>query len=256
MLVGLVVLLYVGGLYATEEYNRYAARGDSDVPVPFQSDDRMSEPAPFVPLASGANTRSAEAPRIAGAESERDEVIRQQRALRTAPVPSGQVVSPAPAAPPAPQQALVSRLVIPSIKVDSKVIEVGWDVVVQNGQQVAVWQVAKYAVGQHRGSANPGEGDNIVMAGHVGGYGFVFRDLYYVRPGEEIFVYTGEKKFAYTVTERLVVDEEGVPAEQRAENARYIEPTGTEMLTLVTCWPASGPKKFTQRVIVRAVPAT
>lgn len=187
MLVGLVVLLYVGGLYATEEYNRYAARGDSDVPVPFQSDDGVSESAPFVPLPSGANTRSAEVPWIAGAVSERDEVIRQQRALRTTVVPSGQVLSPAPAAPPAPQQVLVSRLVIPSIKVNSKVIEVGWDVVEQNGQQAAVWQVAKYAVGQHRGSANPGEGDNIVMAGHVGGYGFVFRDLYYVRPGDKIF---------------------------------------------------------------------
>lgn len=256
MFVGCVVLLYVGGLYATEEYNRYAARGDSDVPVPLQSDDGVSEPAPFVPVASGANTRSAKAPPVVVEASGRDEVIREQRALRAIPVLSGQVVSAVPAAPPVPKPSLVTRLVIPSIKVDSKVIEVGWDIVEQNGQQIAVWQVAKYAVGQHRGSANPGEGDNIVMAGHVGGYGFVFRDLYYVRPGDEIFVYTGDKKFAYTVKERLVVDEEGVPAEQRAANARYIEPTGSEMVTLVTCWPASGPKKFTQRVIVRAVPAT
>jgi hypothetical protein len=36
---------------------------------------------------------------------------------------------------------------------------------------MAIWQVAEYAVGQHRGSANPGEGDNIVLAGHVGGFG-------------------------------------------------------------------------------------
>jgi sortase A len=230
MLFGAVLLLYVGGLYAQVEYGRYAARGDTEAPAsqvrvvasPAERDG-TNEPAPFVPP------------------------------VLTQAVVEGQIVAPVPKAA-APQASTVSRLVIPSIEVDSKVVEVGWDVVEQNGQQVAVWQVAEYAVGQHRGSANPGDGDNIVMAGHVGGYGKVFKDLYYVQPGDAITVYSAGEQYLYIVTERLVVDEEGVSEEQRAANARYIEPIGTEMVTLITCWPATGPNKFSQRVIVRATP--
>ncbi|HEX9371392.1 MAG TPA: hypothetical protein VF897_10305, partial [Roseiflexaceae bacterium] len=34
MLVGVVLLLYVGGLYTQAAYDRYAARGDTDLPAP------------------------------------------------------------------------------------------------------------------------------------------------------------------------------------------------------------------------------
>jgi sortase A len=107
-------------------------------------------------------------------------------------------------------QSMVTRLVIPSINVDSKVVEVGWEVVEQNGQQVAIWQVAKYAVGQHKGSANPGEGNNIVLAGHVGGYGKVFKDLYYVKSDDQITIYSAGQQYLYMVQERLVLQEESV----------------------------------------------
>lgn len=231
MLLGIVLLLYVGGLYAQAEYRRYAARGDTDAPPPRLVTRLVSapvaevgeEPAPFVPPI-----------------------------LTTAS--SGQIVAPAPITSEPLVPSTISRLVIPSIGVDSKVIEVGWETVEQNGQLIAVWQVAEYAVGHHRGSANPGGGDNIVMAGHVGGYGKVFKDLYYVQPGDPITVYSQGQQYRYVVRERLVVDEEGVSEEQQAANARYIEPTGEEMVTLVTCWPATGPNKFSQRVIVRAIP--
>jgi LPXTG-site transpeptidase (sortase) family protein len=163
------------------------------------------------------------------------------------------VVSEPPDAPVA-QRALVERIVIPTIKLDSKVIEVGWELLEQDGRQVAVWQVAEFAVGQHRGSANPGEGGNVVLAGHVGGYGKVFRDLYYVRPGEPIVLYSNGQQFRYTVQERLVVDEDGAPPEQRAANAQLIAPTDEELVTLVTCWPLTGPDRFKQRVIIRATP--
>ncbi len=149
---------------------------------------------------------------------------------------------------------MITRVAIPSIDVDSKVVEVGWDVQEQGGQPVAIWQVAEYAVGQHRGSANPGEGDNIVLAGHVGGYGKVFRDLFYTKPGDQITIYSGGQQYLYTIQERLILNEEGVPPEQQAANARHIAPTGSEVLTLVTCWPPKGADKFTQRIVVRAVP--
>jgi LPXTG-site transpeptidase (sortase) family protein len=168
---------------------------------------------------------------------------------------SGAILSTVPEETQSAQASTVSRIVIPSINVDSKTIEVGWEIQEQDGQQVAVWQVAEYAVGHHKGSANPGEGGNIVLAGHVGGYGLVFRDLFYVQPGDDVLLYTQDQQHRYIVQERLVLDEVGVSAEQRAANARYIEPTDEEMVTLVTCWPASGPERFTQRIIVRATPA-
>jgi sortase A len=114
--------------------------------------------------------------------------------------------------------------------------------------------VAEYAVGQHRGSANPGESDNIVLAGHVGGFGKVFKNLFYINPGDQITLYSGGQEYLYTVQERLMLTEEGVSPEQQAANAQYIAPTGSEVVTLVTCWPLKGADKFSQRIVVRAVP--
>jgi sortase A len=227
MLTGVVLLLYVGGVYAQAEYDTYAARGDTDVPAPRAvADPAPYEPAPFT------------APNLGGAAAEAD----------------GQVRGAVPDATRAAHRSTITRVSIPSIGVDSKVVEVGWDVKQQNGQDFAIWQVAEYAVGQHRGSANPGEGDNIVLAGHVGGYGKVFKNLFYTNPGDQITLYNGDQQYLYVVQERLLLTEEGVSAEQQAANAQYIAPTGREVVTLVTCWPPKGADRFTQRVVVRAVP--
>lgn len=237
LLAGIYLLLYVGGLYATEEYNRLAARGDNDLP-PLATSAAAAPPVPSI---------QEPAPSLMAQEAEPAPF--QPPVLRE----TGQAVGSVPAEPVI-APSTIARIVIPSIKVDSKVIEVGWTVQEQDGQQVAVWDVTKYAVGHHRGSANPGAGGNVVLAGHVGGYGRVFRDLYYVRPGDQITLYSAGQQFLYVVEERLLVTEEGVSAEQRAENARYIDAYPYEVVTLVTCWPASGPDKFSQRVIVRARP--
>ncbi len=236
MVAGIYLLFYVGGMYVQIEYQRLAARGDSDFELP--------RPAVVVPAPV-----TASAPTDASAQAEAALV-----AAFSAPNLNGQIASAPPSAQQAAHIATVERLVIPSVAIDSKVIEVGWSVQEQSGQQVAVWDVAEFAVGQHRGSANPGEGDNIVLAGHVGGYGQVFRDLFYVQPGDQMVLYSGGQQFVYVIAERLVVDEDRAPLEQRIANAQMIAPTDSEMITLVTCWPATGPDKFTQRVIVRAVP--
>ncbi len=231
MLIGAILLAYVGGIYAQADFNRYAARGDTDVPPPApiaapRAPDE--EPAPFVaPLPFVA-------PRLNTAE--------------------GQLISDVPDIARSAVPSQISRIIIPSIGVDSKVVEVGWEVKEQNGQQVAVWQVAEYAVGHHRGSANPGEGSNIVLAGHVGGYGKVFKDLINVREGDQIILFAGGEQRLYVVREQVLVHEEGVSPEQQAMNALYIAPTSEEMVTLVTCWPDRGPDKFKYRIIVRATP--
>jgi LPXTG-site transpeptidase (sortase) family protein len=226
---GMYILLYVGGVQSQIAYQRLAARGDNDlaarpivIAAPPADTAAGTEPAVFsVPIINGAEPAGAALPDTAQADR---------------------------------QASTVSRLVIPSIDVDAKVVEVGWRIEDVGGRPTAIWDVAEFAVGQHRGSANPGQGDNIVLAGHVGGYGKVFRDLYYVQPGDRLIAYSEGQQYLYVVAERLVVDEEGVSPEQRAANARYIAPTGQEVVTLVTCWPAAGPDRFAQRVIVRAVP--
>jgi LPXTG-site transpeptidase (sortase) family protein len=228
MLIGVVLLAYVGGIYVQADYDRYAARGDTDLPAPVAvSAPAEDEPAPFTAPLLNAGSGIASEGQVVGA------------------VPDSAQVAKSPT---------VTRVMIPSIGVDSKVVEVGWDVEQQGDQQVAIWQVAKYAVGQHRGSANPGEGGNVVLAGHVGGYGKVFKDLFYVKPGDPITLYSNGQQYLYTVQKRLLVTEEGVSPEQHAANAQLIAPTDREVVTLVTCWPSQGRDKFTQRVVVQAVP--
>ncbi|WP_322511272.1 sortase [Chloroflexus sp.] len=254
MLLGAGLLIYVLVTTLQIEYYRWAARGDSPLPAPqvttsgFRPADARPLPllpdlaavSPTVPATAGNPTVSADnAPATTGTLSQ---------------INSGLLISEPPDPVRAEWVATVERLVIPAIRVDFKVIEVGWETIEENGQLISVWQVAEYAVGQHRGSANPGEGDNIVLAGHVGGYGRVFKDLFYLKPGDEVIVYSRGQPYRYIVSERIIVDEEGVPPEQRLANARYIAPTGYEVVTMVTCWPPSGPDKFKQRVIVRALP--
>ncbi|MEN9934872.1 MAG: hypothetical protein RLZZ387_1451 [Chloroflexota bacterium] len=233
MLLGVVLLAYVGGLYAHAEYGRYAARGDTDAPPP----------------RAFASTTSAE--RTIIGEVEPPPFIAP---LLNTTASSGRVVSEVPVVTQSTHVSSVSRVVIPSIDVDSKVVEVGWEVQEVRGEEVAIWQVAEYAVGHHRGTANPGDGENIVLAGHVGGYGKVFKDLIAVKPGDAITLYSGGEQYLYTVAEQLVVKEEGVPPEQQAANALFIGQSNREVVTLVTCWPPRGPEKYQYRIIVRALP--
>lgn len=238
MWLGLVILLYVGGVYASAEYGRYAARGDNDEPVPppvsvtHETESialpgtNSLEPAPFIPAVLNMQSTNP---------GEQNSIVANQSAAT-------------------PAESSITRIVIPALDLDSKVVPVGWDIIEKDNQQYAVWQVAQYAVGHHIGSANPGGGNNIVLAGHVGGYGKVFKNLIQLKPGDAITLYSQQQQYLYIVAEQLLVTEEGVSAEQQAENARYIAPTNSEELTLVTCWPATGPKRFSQRVIVRALP--
>ncbi|NTV99726.1 MAG: sortase [Oscillochloris sp.] len=245
MFTGLYLLFYVGGLYVQIEYQRLAARGDNDLEVP---DAIIAVPRPALQMVIGNIARPAAATQAP--------LVAPTAHVPQLNVANGQIASALPSEIQLAHVSRIERLVIPSIALDAKVIEVGWRTQDVDGQTIAVWDVAEYAVGQHRGSANPGEGGNVVLAGHVGGYGHVFRDLFYVHPGEQIMIYSGGQEFLYVVQDRLIVDEEKVTPEQRAENAKLIAPADHEVLTMITCWPPNGPDKFTQRVVVRAVPFT
>ncbi|MBN1484105.1 MAG: sortase [Chloroflexia bacterium] len=146
----------------------------------------------------------------------------------------------------------LSRIVIPTIQVDSPVIEVGWHTEVVDGRQVTVWDVARFAVGHHYGSANPGEGSNIVLAGHVAGRaGAVFLRLIELEPGDPVLLYGDGRQYLYVVEEVLLLPEVGQPLEVRLRNAQYMASTMEEVLTLITCWPVHA---YDQRLVVLARP--
>lgn len=229
MLIGIYALAATAGIYSQISYQIAAAQGTSE--LPFLEASRPSVAIDIRPITYEPETPYLP-PRLV----------------------SEQILSPVPVQAEQARVSTISRIEIPAIAVDSKVVEVGWELIEQDGQQFAIWEVAEFAVGHHHGSANPAEDDNIVLAAHVGGYGKVFRDLYDVKKGDEIALTSNGIRYLYRVSERLVVDEEGAPEQQRRANAALLEPTGFETVTLITCWPLSGPQRFTQRVIVRATP--
>jgi sortase A len=144
------------------------------------------------------------------------------------------------------------RLYIPSVKIDTKVVPVGWNMIPAPGGGVkSEWQVADYAVGHHAGSANPGEKGNVVLSGHVDYKGQVFKDLNKVNKGDEVVMYTEKGQYIYVVTDLKIVREEGVSEAQKRENARFMDPTKDLTLTMITCWPYG---IDTHRLIVIAKP--
>ncbi len=132
------------------------------------------------------------------------------------------------------------RIVIPSIKLDSKIVDIGWHVGKDqaSGKDVAIWDVAEYAVGHHQGTANPGMIGNVVLSGHDDYKGEVFRYLNEAKLGDEVRLYNQQgDEYLYVVTQITKVKEEGVKLEDRIHNAEYMNPTPDQTLTMITCWP-------------------
>ncbi|HEY8291096.1 MAG TPA: sortase, partial [Thermomicrobiales bacterium] len=154
------------------------------------------------------------------------------------PMAAGDIApTDAPTPTPKPQMPKPTHLTIPAINVDSSVIEVGVSPVEIDGQQAYIWDVAPYAVGHNFSSADPGEGENVVLSGHDDWQGEVFKNLYKLKKGDEIDVQAGDRTISYHVDDILLLPEVGQPLAKRIENAKFIGTTGDERLTLVTCWP-------------------
>lgn len=149
----------------------------------------------------------------------------------------------------------ITHIAIPAIQLDSPVVDVGWDSITDtDGNAILVWQVAQYAVGHHYTSANPGQPNNIVLSGHVGGYGKVFRNLDQLKPNDHIILTSGNRLFTYVVQQQIIVEELHASPSEQIANLSYIDTTPSEMLTLITCWPPTGVTRFSQRLIIRALP--
>jgi LPXTG-site transpeptidase (sortase) family protein len=154
---------------------------------------------------------------------------------------------------PPPAQNLPTRIVIPTLNIDSPVVDVGWKTTIIDGQPVSEWEVADYAVGFLKTTALPGAIGNTVMAGHNNINGEVFKYLILVKVGEDIFVTADNRVYRYTVTEKMLLPERDMPLDVRIQNAQWIAPTTDDRLTLVSCWPYTS---NTHRVIIVAKPAS
>jgi LPXTG-site transpeptidase (sortase) family protein len=131
-----------------------------------------------------------------------------------------------------------SHVVISAIGVDSPVVEMGYTLRNENGQEIADWQVPDNAVGHMINSANPGTLGNVVLSGHNNIYGAVFKKLYTLKTGDELTLYNkGGSGFLYRVVQSYIVQEQGADLNQRLANARVLLPTGDARVTLISCWP-------------------
>lgn len=140
------------------------------------------------------------------------------------------------------------RIIIPAIDLNAPIELVGWQVI----EGVSQWEVpGHFAAGWLQTSAPLGQPGNTVLDGHHNLAGEVFRRLVDLKLGDEIEVDSDRRSFFYRVTAREVLLERDQPREVRLKNARWIQPTTDERLTLVTCWPYTS---NTHRLIIVAQP--
>lgn len=119
-------------------------------------------------------------------------------------------------------------LSIPSAKIDFPLLQGDYDE-----------QLAK-GVGHFDGSKFPGEGGNIVLAGHRE---TVFKTLGRIKVGDPVDVRTTYGTYQYRVTELKIVE---------ANDRSIVLPSNVEKLTLYTCYPFNTLGYKPQRYIVWA----
>jgi sortase A len=141
-----------------------------------------------------------------------------------------------------------TRIVIPAIKLDAPVETVGWHTV----EGASQWDVPdRFAAGWLMTSATLGKAGNTAITGHHNVAGEVFRNLVKLQRGDRITIYSEDEPFFYEITARKILPERGQPEKVRRENARWIQPTTDERITLITCWPYTS---NTHRLIIVAKP--
>ncbi|HUY99469.1 MAG TPA: sortase [Thermomicrobiaceae bacterium] len=133
--------------------------------------------------------------------------------------------------------APATRIQIPAVGIDTQVVNVGFDVVTIQGQQLIQWRVADYAAGHNSLSANPGEGGNVVISGHDDWRGEVFRNLDLAKVGDQVILTTADRQVRYAVTEIVYRKVVGVSLSDQLATGTYLAPMPEERVTLVTCWP-------------------
>lgn len=155
----------------------------------------------------------------------------------------------APAAAPARVSEPV-RLVIPAIELDRSLLAVGLD-----KRRVPI--VPKHDIGWYNLSAAPGQGENVVLWGHVLRFKSApkvpapFARLKELELGARLTLYTADgKAHRYVVVEKVWA---------KPTEVEYILPRGRELVTMVSCIGdkviTGGGVEMTHRLITIAAPA-
>lgn len=90
------------------------------------------------------------------------------------------------------------------------------------------WEQLKKGVGQHIGSANPGDKGNVVLTAHNDVFGEIFRYLDRLQAGDEVILYTSQRSYTYIVTGWKVVE---------PTHVEVMAPTEDPTVTLISCYP-------------------
>lgn len=159
--------------------------------------------------------------------------------------------TPVPAPAPRPALPPATHIAVPAVGIDTRIVEVGYQVLTVDGQHVLQWQVAAFAAGHNSLSANPGEGGNIVITGHDDWKGEVFKNLAHVKVGDQVTLTTPAETYRYAVTEIHYRGWVGASIAQQLAVGAFLAPMPQERVTLVTFWPYG---VDTDRLIVVARP--
>lgn len=238
LIAGGVVLLLGTGLLSIDAQDEQA-RADREV-----AQLGPAEPPPVLAPAATPTERttpifvagSAAAPLVPATRDQSDQRVRvvsspPRHAASGLPSPT-RVPRPVPLYP-------AIRVAAPSIRLDAKVVESP----IVHGE----WQVPKFAAGHLVGTAEPLQGGNVALSGHVESIssGNVFAHIGQLHEGAIVRLYTRTAVVVYRVArvEAVSRDDVGVLA-----------PVGHETLTLITCTGTWLPlqRDFSQRTIVIA----
>jgi len=164
-----------------------------------------------------------------------------------------------------PSAGAIIRLVVPSINIDRTVVPV--KLRKGSGGQMEWNTDALFAtnnrmdlVGQLASSLNPGDGGNIILVGHNYNEGWnawagVFVSIDKLRPGDKLIVQTESGgKFEYIVQLVKKVPWREKNANELQKHQKYLLPTASEQLTLVTCGGTVN-LTWSARIYVVAAPA-
>jgi sortase A len=194
--VGLVGVLLSGFGLLRNLNQEVAAALNPETPTPTPLVMAVVLPSGHTPPDAQGNTRPNEA--------EIPEHLRPMvQSLANIPIPT-----------PAPDQTV--RLQIPRLNLDAPVV------------QGDGWEQLKKGVGQHIGSANPGQNGNVVLTAHNDVYGELFRYLDQLQPGDEVIVYTQQRQHVYVVDRTALVEPTAV---------EVMASTGSPTVTLISCYP-------------------
>lgn len=295
---GLIILLGVAGYLGWNQLQAAALRAQLRT-APTENLTALTTQAPQASMPEpSAAVNTVAAPGLALAASPTPRPATATRALPTATATQPQTVAtdpvapalaepaaaqPSPAAPlPSPTQAPAStptlpaagtqpvRLVIPDLKIDTKVVPMGWETIQTADGPRSEWVIPKYEAGHHINSALLGQPGNLVISGHNNIYGQVFKPISFAWDNDrrikvddftdrsgvlngqrvEVLDATGQA-YTYVIEEFYRLRDTGVPLQQRIANGRFMQPTQDTRLTLITCWP---PTNNTHRLVVIARP--